>query len=108
MWMVRIGVTPRKALRVSRAFITLYNRFTYEIMLCVCYVCGPNPLERKKERNYVYLDANEQKDKQNLNLHTSLREQISITIIIIPIIIIIRIIRAFLVSSGFARNGLHA
>jgi hypothetical protein len=28
---------------VPRAFITLYNRYTYEIILCGCYACGRNP-----------------------------------------------------------------
>jgi hypothetical protein len=42
MRMLRTGVTPRAAPRVPRALIMLYNRL-YDIILCGCYACGPNP-----------------------------------------------------------------
>jgi hypothetical protein len=36
------GKAPHSA-PFPRAFVTLYNRFTYEIILCGCYACGPKP-----------------------------------------------------------------
>jgi hypothetical protein len=42
MRMPRTGVKPRTS-RVPYALITLYNKYTYEIILCGCYACGPSP-----------------------------------------------------------------
>jgi hypothetical protein len=43
MRQLRSGVTPRTAPRIPHAFITLYNKYTYEIILFWCYACGPIP-----------------------------------------------------------------
>jgi hypothetical protein len=50
------GHAPHRA-HVPRAFITLYNRFTYEIILCGCYACESNPRAwpnlTAEKRNFV-------------------------------------------------------
>jgi hypothetical protein len=47
MRMLRSGVTPR----IPHVFITLYNRYTHEIILCGCYACGPIPRARANPRD---------------------------------------------------------
>jgi hypothetical protein len=43
MRMLRSGVTRHTVPRIPHAFITLYNKYTYKIILCGYYACGPIP-----------------------------------------------------------------